>query len=332
MNPKVSIIVPIYNSKKYLYKCINSLLNQTLKDIEIILIDDGSEDSSGSICDYFFKIDNRIKVIHKKNDGPSSSRNAGLDIAVGEFIGFVDSDDWVDLEMYQILTDSANQFEADIVACNITLVNLRGETILYNLKAANLLYTREEALRELYLNKILTFSSCNKIYKRELFHGVRYKEGIILEDMDLSYKIICKADKISYLSRPFYYYRYNESSILRKKFTLKRLDEYYVKKEMYDFYLKEYPEISDIVYLYVCSAGSYIFSLIKFHYRDKITEYRYLINYDNEILRRLCKRSDLGIKNKLKAWLFLFFPNSENNIRKFMYIKTRMILSGSKEN
>ena len=118
MNPQISVIVPIYNVEKYLAKCIDSIINQTLTNIEIILVNDGSTDNSRKIIDKYDKKDSRIKVIHKKNGGQGSARNAGLDIAKGEYIGFVDSDDWIDSNMYENLYNAAISNNADIVVCN----------------------------------------------------------------------------------------------------------------------------------------------------------------------------------------------------------------------
>ena len=125
--PKISIIVPIYNVERYLMECIDSIRNQTLTDIEIILVDDGSPDNSGAICDDCALKDDRIKVIHKKNGGLSSARNAGLKVAIGEYIGFVDSDDWVDGEMYEFLYKNAVEKHAEIAACNIAKMGLDGQ-------------------------------------------------------------------------------------------------------------------------------------------------------------------------------------------------------------
>lgn len=116
--PKISIIVPVYKAEPYLRKCIDSILNQTFKDFELILVDDGSPDRCGEICDEYALKDSRIKIIHKENSGRSSARNVGLDIAQGEYIGFVDSDDWIEPDMYEVLYSKAKIESADIIALN----------------------------------------------------------------------------------------------------------------------------------------------------------------------------------------------------------------------
>lgn len=124
--PEVSVIVPVYNVEKYLHRCMNSILNQTLENIEIILVDDGSTDTSGSICDEYAKIDKRVKVIHKKNEGLGFARNSGIEIATGEYIGFIDSDDYIDLSMFEKLYYKANEFNVDYVRCEYKIVNNKG--------------------------------------------------------------------------------------------------------------------------------------------------------------------------------------------------------------
>ena len=150
--PKISIIVPVYNVEQYLAECIESIKDQSLTDIEIILVDDGSPDNSGAICDDYALKDDRIKVIHKKNGGLSSARNAGLEVAIGEYIGFVDSDDWVDGEMYEVLYKNAVENQAEIAACNIAKMGLDGQFENFDIGNKDILFTRAEGMEELIRN------------------------------------------------------------------------------------------------------------------------------------------------------------------------------------
>ena len=202
---KLSIIVPVYNVEKYLEKCIDSILHQKFHEFEIILVDDGSKDSSGILCEEYAKHDNRIIVKHKQNGGQSSARNLGLEIAMGEYIGFVDSDDWIHEDMYEILMNNAERKNYDIVACNIMMMKSTGTFNPINKSSSNQEFNRVSAMNEIYKNKILTFSPCNKIYKRELFTGLRFVEGIILEDKDISYKLVDKSENIFYTNDILYY-------------------------------------------------------------------------------------------------------------------------------
>lgn len=235
MEIKISVVIPVYNVEKYLPECIESVRNQTYPVYEIILVDDGSTDSSSLICDKYVQTDKRIRVVHKKNEGLSSARNTGIDAASGDYISFIDGDDWIEPGMYKAMTDAVIESKADIIACNMILELSTGDKVPYASESKNILYTKEKALKELYKNKNLTFSACNKIYNIKLFDSIRFTENIILEDMDISYRLIYQANSIYYLKDPFYNYRYNESSILRARFTLKRLDEYEVKKKNVQF-------------------------------------------------------------------------------------------------
>ncbi len=282
MDPKISIIVPVYNAELYIHQCIDSILAQTYKNFELILVNDGSKDNSGSICNEYCKVDDRIRVFHKENGGQSSARNHGLNNATGDYIGFIDSDDWIDPEMYSKLINSAKEVNADIVACNLLVMNPNGSFREYNKHAMDFIFSRDEALRELYKNEMLTFSPCNKIYRRELFIGQRFKEESILEDLDISYKIIFKANKIFYIKDALYFYRFNNNSTMRSEFSEKRLDEYIVRKEMYIFYKEHYPDISDLVYYEFCKIYSHLYSLARMNSKVNGLKYNYLLFKEQE--------------------------------------------------
>lgn len=322
---KLSIIVPVYNVEKYLKECIDSILNQKFQDFELILVNDGSTDLSGKICDEYSKKDNRIEVIHKANGGLSSARNEGIEKAKGVYIGFVDSDDWINENMYSHMIDNSNIHNADIVVCNIMSMKKNGDEIPYTNINNEISFTREEAMSELFKNEIILFSACNKIFRKIIFDGLRYKEGIILEDMDLSYKIFNRVNKVYYIHNPYYHYRYNDNSILRSEFNLKRLDEYMVRKEMYEFYRGEYPDIADLVYYYVCITGSFLYASICNNSSLDKTKYSYLIAYDKIILKRILSRSGISKKIRFNIRLFLNVPKIENIIRRiFMKTKTSL--------
>ena len=178
--PKISIIVPVYNVEKYLEKCVKSILNQTFTDFELILVDDGTPDSSGVICDQFAEKDERIKVIHKKNGGLSDARNTGIEVAKGEYIGFVDSDDYIAEDMYELLYTNIVNEEADLSICGIYDV--------YENKEAQkrirqyMILNKFEAIKVILEAKIVSVHAVNKLYKKELFTHVRYPVGKITED------------------------------------------------------------------------------------------------------------------------------------------------------
>ena len=324
MKPKLSIIVPVYNVEEYLEKCIKSIINQTYQDFELILINDGSTDSSGLICDNFANLDSRIIVKHKENGGQSSARNLGIDIAKGTYIGFVDSDDWIHKGMYLKLINHAIEFDSDIAACNFLIMKKDGKFEPYLKAAINREYDCESAIKEIYKNEVLTFSPCNKVYKRILFEDIKFLEGSILEDKDISYKLIYKSKKISYIKEELYFYRYNAHSTLRNKFTIKRLDEYTVQKNMYNFYKEQYPNISDYVYFGLFDIGTFLYAQILINLKNEKIKYRYLIEFDNDILTRLLKSKQLSKKNKIKIWLALYFPSVSVNIIKVLALLRNM--------
>lgn len=220
----ISIIMPIYKAEDYLEKSITSILNQTFKNFELILVDDGSPDNSGKICDELAVNDNRIKVIHKKNGGASTARNAGLDIAKGEFIAFVDSDDWIEPTLFEILFNLAKKHDADISQCNyiktenedIKIENDKNEII----KTFNKIESLNNLYNEMYVSTVVLW---NKIYKKSLFDEIRFPNMRIFEDEAIMYKLLYKSNKLVYTNQKLYYYRNTPDSIMNAKFDKKRL-------------------------------------------------------------------------------------------------------------
>ena len=223
MKPLVSVIVPIYNVEKYLSKCIESIINQTLSNIEIILINDGSTDSSGVIADNYAKNDSRIKVIHKKNGGQGSARNIGIELASGEYIGFVDSDDWIDLDMYEKLYNAAMNSRASIAICNRkvldennnikTVVNIK-KKIIENVKNNIADYIIEYLL---YKHTVVIY---NKIYRSEIIkeNKISFKEvkEVGSEDALFNYEVLFYVDKIVAINTTYHNQLAREGSTARE--------------------------------------------------------------------------------------------------------------------
>ncbi|WP_270568128.1 glycosyltransferase, partial [Clostridium beijerinckii] len=258
---KLSIIVPIYNVERYLDKCIDSILNQSFKDFELILVDDGSPDKCGDICNSYSKLDRRIKVIHKQNGGLSSARNAGLDIAVGEYIAFVDSDDWINGDMYDTLYCIAKENNADIVQCRFKKVYNDIEEYVEISKKVNIIdkieaLTNLIAYGEMHVQSVVTW---NKIYKRMLFDDIRFPQGKIHEDEFTTYKFFYKSKKIVLCDDELYYYRQVDNSIMNTKFNKKRLDYLDALEEMYNFF-KQNKKLHNLVMIrYIDSYRTYYF-------------------------------------------------------------------------
>lgn len=205
---KISIIVPVYNVEKYLEKCIESILRQTMQDFEIILINDGSSDSSGSICDKYVEKDYRIKVIHQTNQGQGAARNAGLKIAIGDFIGFVDSDDWIEADMYSSLYIACEINKSEISIIGLREVNEKGLLKEYH-PSDNM--TLSEILKRAY--------PCNKLFKRELFtkNNFKFECGKYYEDLELIPKLFLQCTKVSVVSNISYNYLKRDGSTTQSR-------------------------------------------------------------------------------------------------------------------
>lgn len=213
--PLISIIVPIYKVEQYINKCIDSIINQTYQNLEIILVDDGSPDNCGNICDEYEKKDNRIKVIHKKNGGLSDARNAGIKIAKGEYIGFVDSDDFINTEMYKKLYDIIRKYDADIAVCELKRFYDEEKIGEQAKKNNTVLYTQEEFLKKFFKigSQSIEYYAHTKLYKKSMIENEQYPVGLTSEDVLGTYKAILKAKKIVKTTDELYYYRYNAQSI-----------------------------------------------------------------------------------------------------------------------
>lgn len=239
-NPLISVIVPVYNVEQYLPKCVDSILGQTYTNLEVILVDDGSPDNCGKICDEYAEKDHRIRVIHKKNGGLSDARNVALDIAKGEYISFVDSDDWLHKQYVEMLYRDLVLTNADISMCaflrtstdKIADGNLKGhtcETMDY-----------KQAMRlTLYQNK-LNNAACAKLYKKELFEGLRFTVGRLYEDLDIFYKIYERVSRFSNTNDALYYYYCRQESILGV-FNPKRLDVLDITDEILQYMQDKHP-------------------------------------------------------------------------------------------
>lgn len=231
MQPKVSIIVPIYKVEKYLDKCMQSLINQTLKDIEIIMVDDGSPDRCPQMCDEYAKQDNRVKVIHQKNVGLGYARNSGLDVAFGEYVAFVDSDDFVDTMMFEIMYSRAKKENSDIVYCNhfIYLSNLNQVKEPQKPLVTDTTFRGDEIIDEVLKNMIASspqersdrkyyMSVWRGIFKRKIVEGLRFvsEREYLSEDIFFQAEVLQKASVVTIINERLYYYRENEVSLTHK--------------------------------------------------------------------------------------------------------------------
>lgn len=222
----ISIIVPIYNVKDYIDRCISSIVNQTYHNLEIIVIDDGSYDGSAEVCEVWGKMDKRIRVFHKENGGLSSARNLGLEKARGEFIGFVDSDDYIKEDMYEDLL-SAMEEGVDITCCGTAVIypsDQKRRSEYYDRTSVKRLFSNNEAVSALLLKSCLSFSSCNKLFRKKLFEQIIYPVGRTSEDLPVIYELVKRSRSVINIGKTKYYYCYREGSISRKQFEIRRID------------------------------------------------------------------------------------------------------------
>lgn len=210
----ISVVVPVYNVEGYLSKCIDSILTQSYSCLEIILVDDGSNDSSGQICDEYAERDKRITVIHKTNNGLSRARNSGIEIASGKYIAFVDSDDFIHPLMLEWLINTAQEYDVPLVCCDYTSTEFPKEE-----KRRVELLDMQEAIGRLLDDTGYKCFAWNKIYEKSLFDGIRYPSGKLFEDIPTTYKLFKKTSKIAYCKNKLYFYSIRPGSISRYKFS-----------------------------------------------------------------------------------------------------------------
>ena len=288
---KISIIVPVYNVEKYLDRCINSILKQTYQNLEIILVDDGSNDNSGNMCDKYAQKDSRIRVIHKENGGLSDARNKGIEIATGEYIG-IDNND------------------ADISICGYTKFSEK-DNIIESKDYKEYVYTTKEAMRELIKQEKFQDYAWNKLYKSKLFSEILYPFGRKMEDIGTTYKLFDASKKIVFCNKTLYYYFKRENSIVNNKKPSLYIDKYELSKERYLFIKKKYPSIleNDIDML------NKILSIYKQKKNKQI--YEYLSNHDVmklyfDIMKNIDKfKNNIPFKMKLKILLFKIYNYKE---------------------
>lgn len=237
--PQISVIIPVYNVEKYLNECIQSVRNQTYKDWEAWLIDDGSTDHSGKICDEFAQGDPRFHVVHKQNGGLSSARNQGILRARGKYIAFLDSDDYWEPEALQWQLDTAFQTNAEIVCMGLRLFKENKKQQLSYQEPFSI--TGEEAFRRMMLCDGIDSNATAKLFLRTLWQGYWFPEGCLFEDVPVTYHLLLQCNKVSHCGKVGYHYRYNEGSITHT-FSPKRMCYTEFTKEILDFTKEKYPQ------------------------------------------------------------------------------------------
>lgn len=237
----ISVIIPIYNVEQYLNQCLQSICMQSYKNLEIILVDDGSSDHCPEMCDEWAEKDSRIHVIHKKNGGLSEARNVGISCAKGEYIAFVDSDDWVEKDLYQKLWNELHKNNAQIAACRIVKV-FEATSEEQKIYSEQKIFTSKEALQTLLKGQDFCAVAWNKLYRRDIIGNIRFPVGRLHEDEFFTYRVIANASRLVLVPEAQYYYRQRAGSIM-DKWTIKHLDALDAFNERIHFLQVHYPDL-----------------------------------------------------------------------------------------
>lgn len=289
----ISIIVPVYKVEKYLEKCIDSIVRQNYSNIEVILVDDGSPDNCGEICESWMKKDNRIRVFHKKNGGLSDARNCGIEHSKGEYITFVDSDDYISedyiMKLYYFLVEN----NADISVCNTDIVF--EDSNANEVKDANIMikrYDPDSAFENMLYEIDLTNSAWGKLYKRKLWNGIRFPVNKLYEDMFVTYKLFYKAKNIIYVSEKLYHYLVRSDSILGTVSVDEQMDMYSAAVEMLNYASKINHNLTKAAQCRLCNSCIEMAmrckkgeSLPKFVW-EKIRRYRCKVIFNKKIKKK----------------------------------------------
>ncbi len=309
----ISVIVPVFRVERYIDKCVQSVVNQTYRNLEIILVDDGSPDNCGKMCELWSEKDHRIKVIHKLNGGLSDARNAGLAICAGKYVGFVDSDDYIEPEMYEKLLKASLATGADISCC-YAVDELDGKIKELNKFNEYTVLDSNEAVRDLFItNDYIRHAAWNKLYKRELFGSIKFPVGRIYEDAAVMYRLIDKSSLIVCVNSELYHYIQRADSIIHAEYKRNSVaDRFHNGLEAAE-YFKEREDVLDAVFCW---------NALKF---KDLWEEAYSngdIEMCSEVYKEFCiipLKSiirQLSVKHKIKTLIFRISPKLYFRIRR----------------
>lgn len=244
-DPKISVIVPVYKVEPYLRKCLDSIVNQTYRNLEIILVDDGSPDNCGAICDEYAARDGRIQVIHQANGGVSAARNSGLAEATGDWVGWVDSDDWIEPDMYEYMLKNVLEQNADIAVCG-RIEWYPDKNCFWVWEDTQVLDT-EQALEKLLENKLMGNYLCDKLWRRGLFQGIVFPIGRTFEDIAIAHRLFLRAKCVVCLPKAKYNYLQHPESIVANASLLNRWNHYAAAKDRYDEMQNDWPQLEPLL-------------------------------------------------------------------------------------
>lgn len=302
----ISVIVPIYNVEKYLHRCIESIINQTYTNLQIILVDDGSPDNCGIICDEFAQKDSRIKVIHQKNKGVSAARNAGLEVATGEYVGFVDPDDYIDEQMYGNMLDALRETNSDLVICGYDYVNEQGNVLRpYEEKDVQILTQKEYMSMQFDMPPTIRHTVWNKLFKARSWGNLRFPENLkSSEDVVVLTEYAKRIEKIIFIHKPLYLNTVREGSATHGGLNIESLsDSFLAHEKMYRESIIAYPELYNHALAFTLDVCTLKYNEVKRKYEqlpvDSRNKYR---NYLKNMRRYIKKKAIKGIFNSEIFW------------------------------
>lgn len=296
-NCKISVIIPVYNVENYLCECVESIVGQTYKNLEIILVDDGSTDNSGYLCDEFKKNDSRIIVIHKKNGGLSDARNYGLNNMTGDFVTFVDSDDFLSKYAIEIMYKYASEMNSDLVFTKNAVRFNDGEIAgvassndSYDVK----LFSKEEILEYTFYQKTNVTGAPGKLYSKSIFeNGLRFPYGVYFEDLATTYQFIMKSEKVIMVDAPLYAYRMRNDGIIHQSFSKKKLTCIDVTTRLFSDISQMMPKLVNAAASRCCSCNRMVYSQIPYNDKksrnlvwNEIKKYRDIVLFDSKARKR----------------------------------------------
>ena len=303
--PLISVMLPIYNVELFLEKSINSILNQTYKNIEVILVDDGSTDNSPKICDKFAKKDERIRVIHKKNGGVSDARNKCLDTAKGEYLTFIDPDDYVSTDYIEYLYKLILKYKTRMSSCGHYICY--GEKQIVKKSAGTYKVTKIDALDDILYDKEIDIAAWGKLYEASLFKNIRYPKGKLFEDTATTYKLFDLCDYIAVGKECKYYYIMRDNSITNKSFNPNKMDLIYLTEEMNEYLNSKYDGLRE-----ACNRRlmwAYLSTYTKIVYTDKkdfIKEKEFIKNYISTNRKEVLNDKNIQKRDRISLIIYGF--------------------------
>ncbi|WP_338587253.1 glycosyltransferase [Clostridium baratii] len=317
MKDLISIIVPVYNVEKYLDKCINSIINQTYKNLEIILINDGSKDNSGEKCECWAQKDNRIKVIHKKNGGLSDARNVGIDNAKGRYISFIDSDDFIDYNMIEILIDNIKKNNCEISVCGYYKTYTDRDEVVDNSKDI-IVMDNIEAIDKMNEVGYFDVSAWGKVFKADLIKKYKFPIGKLSEDWFIMYKVFFEANKIVYNPEAKYHYVQRSGGISKNNPKI-NYDSIEAAKECLNFIEKKCPNIKENAIIRYCIANIGVYNSCILYDKEDNSIY----NNINKNIKIITKSKKISFKKKLQFFILINFKNVYKIVYKNYFKKVR---------